>query len=74
MTPHQDLYLLVLESAPALHPERRARIFRALADIIGDERFAADLIKRAEANEAVQKADGQLPLSFTQAIDGGKAA
>lgn len=64
MTPHQDLYLLVLESAPALHPARRARIFRALADIIGNERFASDLIQRAQANEALQQQDGELALDF----------
>lgn len=68
MTPHEDLYLHVLETAPQLHPARRARVFRALADIIGDETFASDLIARAEACEALQAADLQLPLNFRQRL------
>ena len=64
MTDLQELHLHVLETVPAVHPARRARIFRALADIIGDETYAAVLIERAEAAEALQRADGQLALNF----------
>lgn len=68
MTAHQELYAHVLETAPDLHPSRRAKIFRALADIIGDEAFANDLLGRAEACEALQRADGQLPLNFRMRV------
>ena len=64
----QELHLHVLETAPALHPERRAKIFRGLALIIGDEAFARDLLVRAEACDALQRADRQLPLAFMRSL------
>lgn len=60
----QAVYELVLETAPKLMPARRARIFRGLSEIIGDEKFAAELLKRAEASEALDRQDQQLVLKF----------
>jgi hypothetical protein len=60
----QDVYELVLETAPTLHPARRARVYRGLSLIIGDERFAADLLKRAAASDELQRQDKQLLLRF----------
>jgi hypothetical protein len=64
MSEIQDVYELVLETAPTLHPTRRARVFRGLAEIIGDERFAAELLKRAKAADEFQQQDKQLVLRF----------
>jgi hypothetical protein len=66
MSDIQDVYELVLETAPNLHPTRRARVYRGLAEIIGDERFAAELLRRAKAADQLQHADKQLVLHFRQ--------
>lgn len=60
----QEVYELVLETAPNLHPTKRARIYRGLSQIIGDEQFAAELLRRAKASDALHRRDKQLLLKF----------
>jgi hypothetical protein len=64
MSEIQDVYELVLQTAPDLVPARRARIYRGLAQIIGDEGFAAELLTRAKASEELDRQDRQLLLKF----------
>lgn len=68
VTALQALYVHVLETAPAVEQEQRARIYRALADIIGDESFALRLHERADAAEATLCADIQLVSDYKKAL------
>jgi hypothetical protein len=64
MSEIQEVYDLVLETAQNLQPTKRARICRGLAEIIGDEKFAADLLRHAKAADALQRQSKQLLLRF----------
>jgi hypothetical protein len=63
-TPLQDLHAFVLAESFRLPAARRARIYRALADIVGDEVAARELIQLAMDLEAIDRRSRQLLLNL----------
>ena len=67
MQPNEDLAELfnwVVAEAPKQLPTRRAKIYRGLATIIGNECDARELMKRAKECDAVDRNCRQLRLRF----------
>lgn len=64
MTPIEDLHAFVIEASLSLPAARRARIYRALAEIIGDERTSLELQQMAEDLEAIDRRSRQLLLNL----------
>ena len=69
-----ELYTFVLERLPEAPVAKRARLCRALAEIVGDESAARDLISQAEQLEYLDVAHGQLVLRFRSLPPTGGAA
>lgn len=59
-----ELYQFLLEVLPQATAARRARICRALANIIGSSDFARVLLEESEQCEAIERAHLQLVLDF----------
>ncbi len=53
--PLRELYSFVVEQAPAAHPVRRAKVYRGLALIVGDEQDAATLLVLADECEQLEQ-------------------
>lgn len=62
------LYHFVVEKAPDALPERRAKIYRALAAIIGNENDARALVALAAECEALELRCRQLELNFGKTL------
>lgn len=54
----------VLDHAPVLDVSRRARLYRAVAEVIGDEKDAQRFTSLAKDLEEFERKHGQLALNF----------
>ncbi len=63
-TSNEILGEFVLAHACGLELPRRARLYRALAEVIGDEKDAAQFIALANDCDAIERKHQQLVLDF----------
>ena len=63
-TPNQIVGEFALEHSGALDLKKRAKLYRALAEMIGDEKDAARFIAMAKEFDAVRRKHRQLVLDF----------
>ena len=64
MTPFERISEFVLERAPELPVQRRAQLYRDMAELTTDEPRSAQLLHLARDCEAIDQRSGQLLLSL----------